>query len=73
MCKEWTKPFKETNPIYLDNYKKVIENCNKDKLGISGVVEVDGHVLLHLQPTRETAELSDSRHVRGEFLKNEFN
>ena len=43
MCKEWTKPFKETNPIYLDNYKKVIKKCNKDKLGISGVVEVDGH------------------------------
>ena len=43
MCKEWTKPFKETNPIYLDNHRKVIENCNKDKLGISGVVEIDGH------------------------------
>ena len=43
MCKEWTKPFKETNPKYLDIYRKVIENCNKDKLGISGVVEIDGH------------------------------
>ena len=43
MCKEWTKPFNETNLLYLGNYKGVIEKCNKDKVGISGIVGIDGY------------------------------
>ena len=43
MCKEWTKPFKKTNPLYLGDYREVIENCNKNKFGISGIVGIDGY------------------------------
>ena len=77
MCKEWTKPFKKTNPLYLGSYREVIENCNKDKFGISEIVGIDGYWPISYsftyKPTGETTELSDSRHIKGEILKNEFN
>ena len=42
MCKEWTKLFNETNLVHLDICKGVKEKCNEDRVGISGVVEIDG-------------------------------
>ena len=48
MCKEWTKLFNETNLLHLDDYKGVKEKYNEDRVGISGVVEIDGDwITLH--------------------------
>ena len=40
MCKEWTRIFNETNLSHLDDYK-VKKKCDEDRVGISGVVEID--------------------------------
>ena len=74
MCKEWTKLFNETNLLHLGNYKGVKEKCNEDKVGISGIVEIDEYWTIPYPLTYwKTAELSDSRRNNGEILKNEFN
>ena len=73
MCKEWTKLFNETNLLHLGNYKGVKEKYNEDKVGISGIVEIDKYWTTPYPLTYwKTAELSDSRRNNGEILKIEF-
>ena len=65
MCEEWTKLFNETNLLPLDNYKEVKGKCNEDRIGVSGVVEVDGdwftpHPLTYCRAFEPSSQMTKS-------------